>query len=271
LEFVIVEDLFLTETARTFATVFLPACSSFEKDGTFMNAERRIQRVRAALPPIGGSRPDWQIVCDVARALDGHGFDFQDPREIWDEVRRCCTDGAGLTYARLEAEGLQWPCPSDDHPGTRILHTIADHPLALRAIDFHPTPERVTRRYPFLLITGRSLYQFNAGTMTGRTRNSDLRPSDLLEISPADAVAAGLRDGRSVRLISRYGEAVLPVAITSRQQPGQLFATFQSSGILLNRVTGRHRDTTTGTPNYKVTAVRIEQLPVSEVVDGSSP
>ena len=123
LELVVVQDLFLTETAREFGTVFLPACSSFEKDGTFMNAERRIQRVRAALRPVGGSKPDWQIVAEIARAMGHHGFGFSNPEEIWDEVRALCAGARGMTYARLDTGGLQWPCPTEDHPGTRILHT----------------------------------------------------------------------------------------------------------------------------------------------------
>ena len=168
-----------------------------------------------------------------------------------------------LTYARLDAHGLQWPCPDDTHPGTARLHVdgFAIGPrAALRAIDHHETPERTTPAFPLLLVTGRSLYQFNAGTMTGRTRLNRLRPSDVLDISPADALAAGIRDGERVRIVSAYGAAELPVHVSAMVADGQLFATFHTPELFLNRVTGPHRDTVVGTPEYKVTAVRLERL-----------
>ena len=261
LDLLIIQDLFLTETAREFGSVFLPACSSFEKEGTFMNAERRIQRVRAAMRPLGASKPDWQIVCEVARAMGGQGFDFANPEQIWNEVRTLCDGARGMAYSRLDSGGLQWPCPGDDHPGTSILHrdAFALGPRAtLRAVDYHPTPEVVTPDFPFLLMTGRSLYQFNAGTMTGRTPNTELRPIDVLDISPDDAKAMQLREDDLVRVQSRYGTASLPVHVNSAMQIGQLFATFQRPLILVNTLTGGGRDTVTATPEYKVTAVRIE-------------
>ncbi|MBZ5558082.1 MAG: formate dehydrogenase subunit alpha [Acidobacteriia bacterium] len=263
LDLIIVQDLFLTETAREFGSVFLPACSSFEKEGTFMNAERRIQRVRAALPPAGASKPDWQILCEVARAMGGTGFAFTSPQDIWDEVRALCDGARGMTYARLDRGGLQWPCPADDHPGTAILHCdsfASGARAALRAIDYHATPETADADYPLLLMTGRSLYQFNAGTMTGRTRNAELRGDDVLDVSPADGERLRARDGEPVRLISRYGSAVLPLRVNTAVQTGQVFATFQIPEVRLNAVTGPHRDGAVGTPEYKVTAVRIERV-----------
>jgi formate dehydrogenase major subunit len=262
LDLVVVQDIFLTETAREYGSVFLPACSSFEKEGTFMNAERRIQRVRAALRPLGSSKPDWQILCEVARAMGGHGFDFANAEAIWDEVRDLCEGARGMRYSRLDSGGLQWPCPADDHPGSPILHRDAfalGLRAALQAVDYHPTPEAITLDYPFQLITGRSLYQFNAGTMTGRTRNNELRPEDVLDISPADARRMGIGDGEAVRMASRYGSAVLPAHVDAAIQPGQLFATFQRPETVLNAVTSPHRDAITGTPEYKVTAVRLER------------
>jgi formate dehydrogenase major subunit len=261
LDLVIVQDLFLTETARECGTVFLPACSSFEKDGTFMNAERRIQRVRAAQRPLGSSKPDWQIVAEMARAMGGRGFAFAGPEAIWDEVRALCDGARGMTYARLEGGGLQWPCPSDDHPGTPILHrdAFASGPRAvLRAIEYQPTSEVATSDYPFTLITGRSLYQFNAGTMTGRTRNNELRPSDVLDMAPGDAARLGYRGGEMVRLRSRYGEATLAVCVSRTMTSGLLFATFQTPGSRVNALTGPNRDGKVGTPEYKVTAVQVE-------------
>jgi formate dehydrogenase major subunit len=263
LDLVIVQDLFLNETAREFGTVFLPACSSFEKDGTFMNGERRIQRVRAGLRPVGESKPDWQIVAEIARAMGADGFGFRSPEEIWDEVRSLCAGGRGMTYARLDQAGLQWPCPNEDHPGTAILHTqqFAHGPRAtLQCIDHRPTSEQPTPQYPFLLITGRSLYQFNAGTMTGRTRNNELRPSDLLDVSADDAVSVGVLDGEQVRVVSQYGAAVLPVRVSPQVGRGQLFATFQTKEFLVNAIIGANRDSVTSTPEYKVTAVRLERV-----------
>jgi formate dehydrogenase major subunit len=261
LDLVVVQDMFLTETAREFGTVFLPACSSFEKDGTFMNAERRIQRVRAALRPVGASKPDWHILCEIARTLGGHGFSFTSPEEIWNEVRALCPGARGMTYARLNAGGLQWPCPTEDHPGTALLHEgeFASGPrAALTAVPFQETPEKVTPDYPFRLITGRSLYQFNAGTMTARTPNSELRPSDVLTLAPADAAHLAINDGDLVVIRSRYGAAQLPAHLDAAVRSGDLFATFQQPSTLLNAVTGPNRDHTVGTPEYKVTAVRIE-------------
>ncbi len=263
LDLVIVQDLFLTETAREFGSVFLPACSSFEKDGTFMNAERRIQRVRAALRPVGASKPDWQILCEVARTMGVAGFAFTSPEEIWNEVRALCEGARGMTYARLDTSGLQWPCPAEDHPGTQIMHRDAfalGPRAALRPVEYRPTPEAPSDAYPFQLMTGRSLYQFNAGTMTRRTKNNELRPADLLDVSPDDAKQLDVHDKDVVRVVSRYGSAMVPVRLNTAIQPGHLFATFQTPEVFLNALTGPHRDETTGTPEYKVTAVRIETV-----------
>jgi formate dehydrogenase major subunit len=264
LDLVIVQDLFPTETAREIGTVFLPACSSFEKEGTFMNAERRIQRVRAALRPIGGSKPDWQIICEVARAMGASGFHFRSAEEIWNEVRALCEGARGMTYARLDERGLQWPCPAEDHPGTAVLHRDA-FAVGIRArltpLEYQPTPEQVGPGFPLLLTTGRSLYQFNAGTMTGRTANVELRPTDLLDIAPDDAGPLRIAEGDRVRIVSRYGAAVLPAHLTDSMQRGQLFATFQQPEAAVNAVTGPNRDAAVATPEYKITAVRLERVP----------
>lgn len=265
LDLVIVQDLFLTQTAREFGSVFFPACSSFEKEGTFMNAERRIQRVRKTIEPLGESRPDWRIISDLARALGrSEGFDFQGPEDIWNEVRALCEGARGMTYNRLDHAGLQWPCPSEGHPGTTVMHRdgFATGPRApLHPVDFRPSPEKADAQYPFLLNTGRSLYQFNAGTMTGRTLNAALRPTDVLDLAPDDASRLGLRDAELVQITSRYGSAILPVRINPAVAAGQPFATFQSADVFLNYVTGPHRDTVVGTPEFKLTAVRIDAAP----------
>jgi formate dehydrogenase major subunit len=264
LDFVIVQDMFLNETARRFGTVFLPATSSFEKDGTFMNAERRVQRIRKALAPAGESKPDWQIICALAAAMGkGEFFQYQSAEEIWDEIRDVWPAGYGISYQRLEDKGLQWPCPNENHPGTEVMH-VDSFPIgkkaALRRISYRPTEEKVDDQFPFLLMTGRTLQQFNAGTMTMRTLNRKLRPTDFLEISPADADHLQLQKGNRVMVQSRYGSALLPIRITRRVKPGELFATFHDAAVFLNRVTSPRRDRYVKSPEYKVTAVRIEKF-----------
>ena len=230
IELVIIQDLFMNETAREFGHVFFPAASSFEKDGTFMNAERRVQRVRKAIEPIGEARSDWEIVCDLAREMGrGEFFDFQSAEEIWNEIRQVWPGASGISYERIKQDGLQWPCTSEDDPGTTVLHSDSFNvgkQAALRRIKYRPTPEILSEEFPYLLTTGRSLYQFNAATMSARTKNLELRPSDLLQINPADATELQLSDGENVKLKSRYGEAVLPVEITPIMTKGELFSTF---------------------------------------------
>ena len=262
LDFVIVQDIFMNETARQFGSVFLPAASSFERDGTFMNAERRIQRIRKAIEPVDQSKPDWEIICAIVKAMGkGKSFTYDSAEEIWNEIRSVWPAGFGITYERLDGGGLQWPCPNDDHSGTDVMHT-ASFPIGragLRRVPYRPTDEIVDDEFPLLLITGRTLYQFNAGTMTMRTPNVKLRSADLLDISSDDAKRLKLHEGERVRIRSRYGEATLPVRITSTVKPGELFATFHTSEVFLNRVTSPHRDRYVKSPEYKVTAVHIEK------------
>jgi formate dehydrogenase major subunit len=264
LELVIIQDMFLNETAKEFGTVFLPAASSFEKDGTFMNAERRIQRVRKATEPVGASRLDWEIICGVARAMGrGELFQFNSAEEIWNEIRSVWKAGAGISYQRLERKGLQWPCPSEDHPGTQVLHADTfpgGRRAGLRQIEYRPTGETADGEYPFTLVTGRTLYQFNAGTMTSRTANNLLRPHDYLDVSAEDAERLGLSGDSKVRIRSRYGEAILPIRIENAMRPGELFATFHTPESFVNNVTSLRRDNYVSTPEYKVTAVRLEKV-----------
>jgi formate dehydrogenase major subunit len=229
-----------------------------------MNSERRLQRVRKVIEPVGESRTDWEILCQVAQAMGkGEHFAYRSAEEIWNEIRMVWSAGAGVTYQRLEVGGLQWPCPSEDHPGTSILHAgifSAGNRLRLRQIHFRPTPEQSSEEYPLLLITGRALYQFNAGTMTGRSKTADFQPVDCLQISRADAEHWKLSDGQPVRVCSRHGQVEIAAKIVDTVQPGQLFATFQSPAAWVNCVTGPHRDRFVQTPEYKVCAVRIEPV-----------
>ncbi|MDK2126838.1 formate dehydrogenase subunit alpha [Parachitinimonas caeni] len=264
LELVIVQDLFLTETAKAFGTVFLPAASVFERDGTFMNSDRRVQRVRQAIKPPGNAQPDWWIIQTLAQRM-GHqtGFDFDGPEAIWNEVRQLWPAGAGLSYARLEHESLNWPCPDEAHPGTPVLHIdrFASGPRAtLACLPFTPSPEQPSQDYPFVLVTGRTLYHFNAGTLSYRTPNARLRPSDTLDMSPQDARRLLLNDGEPVRIRSRYGEAVLPLRISPTIKPGELFATFHRPDLWVNRLTSSYRDNRVNSPEYKRTAVTVEPV-----------
>jgi len=229
-----------------------------------MNAERRIQRVRKAINPVGASKSDWKIICDVAHAMGkGDLFGFSSAEQIWNEIRSVWKAGAGISYERLEHGGLQWPCPAEDHPGTEVLHAKAfsvGKRASLCRIEYQATGEAADEDYPFTLITGRTLYQFNAGTMTSRTANTLLRPHDYLDISAEDAGRLGLSTGQHVRIRSRYGEAILPIKIQDSVRPGELFATFHTPGAFLNYVTSPHRDKYVNTPEYKITAVRLETI-----------
>ena len=269
LDFVIVQDMFMNETAKRFADVFLPVSSSFEKEGTFMNSERRIQKIRKAIPPPSNVKADWEIVCNVAAAMGRRElFNYSNAEEIWNEIRNAWSAVYGITYQGLENNGIQWPCPSLDHTGTTILHTrsfpIDGGKAKLTAVDFKPTTEQTTPDYPFILITGRELYHFNAGTMTYRTPEKTIYPSDLLHLNPDDAKALELNTGDKARLISRYGETSLPVATDAALKKGEVFSTFSSNKIFMNKITSPYRDSYTQTPEYKITAVRIEKMIAAE-------
>lgn len=264
LELLVVQDLFMNETAREYAHVFLPVASTFEKEGTFMNAERRIQRIRTAVQAPGNTKADWQIVCDMARAMDkATQFDFASAEAIWKEIITVWPQAAGITYERMQKHGLQWPCPDNSHAGTTILHRekFSHGPrAALKRLEFHPSPEVTDAEYPFMLITGRLIYQFNAATMTARTPNTQLRPTDTLDISRQDAQRLQLSDGELVKLRSHYGAAELPLRIGDSVKTGELFATFHDPMVHLNVLTSPHRDRFVKTPEYKRTAVVIEKL-----------
>lgn len=264
LDLVIVQDIFLNQTAEEFGHVFLPAASSFEKDGTFMNGERRIQRVHKAIEPQGEARSDWEIMCAVARAM-GHGkhFAYQSAEDIWNEIRSLWAECTGMTYARLDQRGLQWPCYTEDDPGTAIMHAKEfshGKTTPLRRIEYVPAPELTDEDFPFLLTSGRNLYHYNASTQTFRTANAGLHRTDFLDVSPTDAKRLKLRGGETVRLRSRHGEATISVQIRDSVKPGELYATFHTARVFLNQITSPHRDRYTKTPEYKVTAVRVEKL-----------
>jgi len=263
LDLLIVQDMFLTETAKKHANVFLPVASSFEKEGTFMNSERRIQKIRKSVSPPDGVKNDWEIICAMAEKMDKKElFNYTSPEEIWNEIRLAWKAVFGITYQRIEKKGIQWPCPDLNHPGTEILHQ-KNFPIGDKAklfqIEYNPTPEQTSESFPFILTTGRELYHFNSGTMTYRTDNKKITPSDFLHIHPDDASEIQLKEGEQVTIHSKYGNAVLQVKIDDTIRKGECFSTFNNNEVFVNKITGPFRDKYVQTPEYKITAVRIEK------------
>jgi len=261
LELLVVQEIFFSETAR-FAHLVLPAAGVFEQEGTFTNGERRIQLVRPAIPPPGDARADWEVIRDVANAMQAH-WKHETPSDVMDEIARVAPNlFGGISYARLEPDGLQWPCPSANHPGTRTVHSdgFLRGKGKLVAIDFIPSPEHIQDGYPFLLITGRALEHYNVGTMTRRTPNCNLLPADFLEIHSADAARHNIKDGQTVQVRSRWGLTQAPARITERVSPGTLFLTFHFPETHTNVLTSAYVDPQSKCPEYKVTAVAIAPL-----------
>lgn len=262
MDLVIVHDLFLNETAN-YAHVFLPGSTFLEKDGTFTNAERRIQLVRKVMEPANGpdghGMADWQVTQALANAL-GLGWTYTHPREIMDEIARLTPSFAGVSHARLEAEGsLQWPVDAGHPDGSPIMHVDGFVRGKGRFVvtDYVPTDERTGPRYPLLLTTGRILSQYNVGAQTRRTGNTVWHAQDLLEIHPTDAENRGLKDGDWARLASRTGETTLRVKVTDRVAPGVVYTTFHHPATQANVVTTEYSDWATNCPEYKVTAVQV--------------
>jgi formate dehydrogenase major subunit len=257
MELVIVHDLFLNETAN-YAHVFLPGSTFLEKDGTFTNAERRIQLVRKVMEPANGLE-DWQVTQALANAM-GLGWNYAHPREIMDEVARLTPSFAGISFDRLEQEGsLQWPV-NEAHPdGSPIMHVDGFVRGKGRFVvtDYVPTDEKTGPRYPLLLTTGRILSQYNVGAQTRRTANQVWHKEDLLEMHPSDAENRGILDGDWVRLASRKGETTLRAEVTGRVAPGVVYTTFHHPETQANVVTTEYSDWATNCPEYKVTAVQV--------------
>jgi formate dehydrogenase alpha subunit len=262
LEFLVVQDIFLSETAR-FAHVVLPAASFAEKDGTFTNTERRVQRVRKAIEPIGESKPDWWIVCQVAQRLEAKGFDYNHPSDMMEEIRKLTPSYGGISYQRLENDGLQWPCPTDDHPGTPILHTNAfvRGKGRFMPLKYVPPGESPDEDYPLILTTGRSLYHFHTGTMTRKVAGlNTIEPEAAVEINPHDASQLGIVQGDKVNISSRRGEVIAKAKVTELLQPGVVFMTFHFAESAANILTNPKLDPVSKIPELKVAAVKVKKL-----------
>jgi len=260
-EFLVVQDIFLTETARM-AHVVLPGVSFAEKDGTFTATDRRVQRVRQAIPPVGDARQDWEIVCQIARLMGGKGFEYSSPQEIMVEVARLTPSYGGVSYERLEQLGsLQWPCPTPEHAGTAYLHKGKfSRGLGLfTAIPYKPAAELPDTEYPFTLTTGRIMFHFHTGTMTRRSKKlASEVPEAYIEIHPEDAKRIGLNGGRRVRVVSRRGQIELGARITERIKPGIVFIPFHFAEAAANMLTNSAVDPVAKIPEYKVCSVRVE-------------
>jgi len=264
LEFLVVQDLFLTETARL-ADVVLPAVTFAEKEGTFTNTERRVQRIRKAIEPLGDSRPDWWITCEIARRLGGKGFDFAQPVEIMEEIAALTPSYRGISYERLESGGLQWPCPSQEHLGTPILHAeqfpTSDGKGRFTPLEYKPAAEITDDEYPLILTTERSLYHYHTGTKTRRVEGlNTLRDRELVEINPTDADSLGVVDGAMVRVTSRRGEVMTRAKVTDDSPPGVVSMTFHFAESPTNLLTNPALDPVAKIPELKVCAVRIDKV-----------
>jgi formate dehydrogenase major subunit len=266
MECVIVQDLFLTETAK-YAHVFLPGSSSLEKDGTFTNAERRVSRVRKLMEPLAGLA-DWEITMRLTNAM-GYECHYDHPSEIMLEIARLSPAYRGMSFELIERLGsVQWPCNENAPEGTEVLHTrtFPRGKANFMLTEYVPTRERVNDRYPLLLTTGRVLSQYNVGTQTRRTGNLAWYSEDLLEINASDAASRGIRDGDTVEVRSRVGSTRLRARISARMNAGVVYTTFHFAQSKANAITTELSDWATNCPEYKVTAVevaRVSGVPVS--------
>lgn len=268
LEFLVCQDIFINETGEM-ADVILPATSFAEKDGTFTNTDRRIQRCRAAVPPVGNSRADWDILSDLGRRIEKRlgltlaaGFDYHHPRDIWEEMRQVTPDFWGIDYARIEREGgVHWPCPDFDHPGTPYLFTD-DFPRGkgkFWEVQYGTESELPDEEYPFNLSTGRVLYHWSGSTMTGRSHLEEIYPEAVCEMNPEDAAALELTTGDWVNISSRRGTITMRVLVTTRSPTGTVFVPFHFAEAAANKLTLDRIDNRAKIPDYKNTAVKMEK------------
>ncbi len=258
-DFVVVQDIFLTDTAKMADVVFPAACYA-EKDGTFTCTERRVQRVRKAVDPPGEAKPDWQIFRDLSKKM-GYEMHYNSAEDVFEEIRLVTPQYAGITYERLEKVGLQWPVPNEDHPGTAVLHTkefTRGRGLFIPE-DYIPPVELADDEYPMQFTTGRDLARYNFSSMTGKTAEiDDISPECFAEIHPDDAERYDVKDKDTVRLTSRRGSVELRVKITDMSQPGTVFATYNHVESLVNLLTLDALDRLSRTPEYKLCAIKVE-------------
>ncbi len=262
LDFFVVQDIFLNETAQL-ADVVLPAASLMEKNGTTVNTERRVQRVRKVIEPVGDAKPDWWIVSAIANEMGAEGFAFNSAEEIFNEIASVTPSYAGITYERLEEGSIQWPCPTEDHPGTPILHTGKFNTPSgkgkLMALEYRPSEECCDFDYPLILTTERNLYQYHS-TMTRYSDGLDLLSGgEHIKINPSDAEKLGINDGDLVEVKSRRGDLKVKAKITRRSQEGVVSLGFHFSECPTNLLTSSALDPLAKTPETKVCAITIQK------------
>jgi len=266
-EFLVVQDIFLTETAQL-AHVVLPGTAFVEKDGTFSGTDRRVQRVRKAVEPPGEARADWEIICALAKKMGASGFDFASPQDVMVEIAKLTPSYAGISYERLEQLGfLQWPCPTSDHPGTPYLHKgkFARGLGHFHAVEFKEPAELPDQEYPLTLTTGRLMFHYHTGTMTRRSQKLEQEvPEAYVEMHPDDVTQIGVKtrgaDGGRVRVISRRGQIELGVRVTRRIKPGIVFIPFHFAEAAANALTNAAIDPIAKIPEYKVCAVKVQAI-----------
>jgi len=263
LDFVVVQDIFFNETCR-YADVVFPASCFAEKDGVFTNSDRRVQRVRKAVEPPGQARADWEILCDLARAVGYPMPHYGSPAEIYAEMASLSPKFSGISHDRIEHEGgLQWPCETPDHPGTPTLH--GDGPLkgkaSFQGVTYRPSLELADDEWPFVLSTGRTLYHYNAATQTRRDSGPVLKqPENFVEMHPRDARRLGIEDGERVAVSSRRGKVQAVVVATRKMRRGCIWMPLHFAENMANYLTNDAGDAVTGTAEYKVCASRVEKL-----------
>jgi len=262
LELLVVQDLFLTETAQL-ADVVLPAASFAEKDGTFTNTERRVQRVRKAIEPVGTSRPDWVIICDIAKNMGAKGFDFGSPEEIMEQIRRVTPTYGGITYERIDGGGLLWPCPDTEHPGTPYLYaekfTTPTGRAKFSPVSYIPPAEVTSHEYPFILTTRRSFFHFHSTLSRKVAGMNALRGEERVEINPVDAATLEIEDGETLKVISRRGTVRAKAKISGITPRGVVSMTFHYPKTRTNVLTHAALDPVAKIPEFKVCAVKIER------------
>ena len=269
LDFVLYQDIFMNETGE-YADVILPAVSFAEKDGTFTNSDRRVQLVRPGIRPPGEARPDWEIIQDLALRVEEKlgrdhsvGFAFKDPAQIWDEMAELTPPFQGITHERVKKEdGVHWPCPTPDHPGTPFLftETFPRGKGKLTPLTYRPSAELPDKQYPYIFSTGRVLYHWHGGTMTRRSKLDDIYPEALVEIHPDDADKIDVSSGDWVKVRSRRGEIEVKVSVTRRSRQGMVFLPFHFIEAAANILTIDARDPQAKIPDYKVCAVAVEKI-----------
>jgi predicted molibdopterin-dependent oxidoreductase YjgC len=262
LEFLVVSDLFLTDTARL-ASVVLPACSFAEKDGTFTNTERRVQRIRKSINPVGESLPDWQIICRISKEM-GYEMNYDHPCEIMEEIALLTPIYGGIFYDRLDKEwGIQWPCYHRRHPGTSYLHreTFVRGKAHFTPVEYRVDFEQADKDYPFILTTGRVYFHFHTGSMSRRSSILDREvPESFVNINPEDAKALNIKEGEKVRITSKRGGIEVKASITDTVIKGMLFVPFHFKESPVNKLTSSKLDPISKIPELKISAAKLEKI-----------